>query len=153
MTLICFSRAPIEQLTAYKKRMGWQFPYVSTYDTEFPFDFGLALTEEQAQHVPEIKEMVDNPPDWLVEWSHQIGAELKDGLRESPSLDRLRARKRDRLPHLHGEGTRSVRRAILHLPARAHAQAPARRASHLAQGRIPGLIALKRRLAAFACCV
>src|SRR6266516_1939779 len=29
VTLICFSRAPIERLTAYKRRMGWQFPYVS----------------------------------------------------------------------------------------------------------------------------
>jgi hypothetical protein len=29
--------------------------------------------------------MIDNPPDWLREWSRQIGAELKDGLRESPS--------------------------------------------------------------------
>src|SRR5881392_2079821 len=73
VTLLCFSRAPIERLTAYKRRMGWQFPYVSTHNTDFPFDFGLALTEEQALQVPEIKEMIDNPP-----------AELKDGLREGP---------------------------------------------------------------------
>jgi predicted dithiol-disulfide oxidoreductase (DUF899 family) len=26
--------------------MGWQFPYVSTYQTDFPFDFGLAMTED-----------------------------------------------------------------------------------------------------------
>src|ERR671925_515888 len=62
VTLICFSRAPIDRLTAYKERMGWQFPYVSTYDTDFAFDFGLALTEEQAQQIPEVKETVDNPP-------------------------------------------------------------------------------------------
>src|SRR5919202_427210 len=43
VTLICFSRAPIERLVAYKERMGWQIPYVSTDGTEFPFDFGLAL--------------------------------------------------------------------------------------------------------------
>ncbi len=85
VTLLCFSRAPIERLKAYKERMGWEFPYVSTYKTEFPFDFELALTEEQAQQTPEITEMVDNPPDWLLEWSHQIGAELKDGLREGPA--------------------------------------------------------------------
>src|SRR5213592_4963235 len=85
VTLICFSRAPIDRLVAYKERMGWQFPYVSTYDTDFPFDFGLAMTEEQAQQIPEVKEMIDNPPDWLQEWSGQVGAELKDGLRESPS--------------------------------------------------------------------
>src|SRR5919198_386675 len=46
VTLICFSRAPIDRLIAYKRRMGWQFPYVSTNGTEFPFDFGLALTRE-----------------------------------------------------------------------------------------------------------
>jgi predicted dithiol-disulfide oxidoreductase (DUF899 family) len=85
VTLLCFSRAPIEHLTAYNRRMGWQFPYVSTYDTDFAFDFGLAMTEEQAQQVPEVKEMIDNPPDWLQEWSQQIGGELKDGLRENPS--------------------------------------------------------------------
>jgi predicted dithiol-disulfide oxidoreductase (DUF899 family) len=84
VTLICFSRAPIERLVAYKERMGWQFPYVSTYDTDFPFDFGLAMTEEQAQQIPEVKGMIDNPPDWLEEWSRQTGAELKDGLREGP---------------------------------------------------------------------
>ena len=85
VTLICFSRAPIERLTAYKQRMGWEFPYVSTYNTDFPFDFGLALTEEQAQQIPELKEMIDNPSDELKEWSVQTGAKPKDGLREAPS--------------------------------------------------------------------
>jgi predicted dithiol-disulfide oxidoreductase (DUF899 family) len=64
--------------------MGWQFPYVSTYGSEFPFDFGLAMTPEQVEEVPEVKEMIDSPPGWLEEWSGQIGAELKDGLREAP---------------------------------------------------------------------
>jgi predicted dithiol-disulfide oxidoreductase (DUF899 family) len=85
VTLLCFSRAPIDRLTAYKERMGWEFPYVSTYNSDFAFDFGLALTEERALDVPEIKELVDDPPEWLREWSGQIGAELKDGLRENPS--------------------------------------------------------------------
>src|SRR5687768_13066252 len=49
VTMICFSRAPIERLAAYKERMGWQFPYVSTNGTDFAFDFGLALTPEQAR--------------------------------------------------------------------------------------------------------
>src|ERR1700681_595043 len=86
VTLICFSRAPIDRLTAYKKRMGWQFPYVSTYGTEFPFDFGIALTPQQAQGIPEVKEMIDSPPEWLEEWGRQVGAKLEDGLREGPSF-------------------------------------------------------------------
>jgi predicted dithiol-disulfide oxidoreductase (DUF899 family) len=84
VTLICLSRAPIERLAAYKERMGWQFPYVSTNNTEFPFDFGLAMTEDQASQIPEIKAMIDNPPEFLEEWSGQVGAELKNGLREGP---------------------------------------------------------------------
>jgi predicted dithiol-disulfide oxidoreductase (DUF899 family) len=85
VTFLCFSRAPIDRLAAYRERMGWQFPYVSTYETDFVWDFGLALTEEEAQQVPEVTELIDNPPEWLQEWSQQIGAELKDGLREAPS--------------------------------------------------------------------
>ena len=86
VTLICFSRAPIDRLSAYRQRMGWQFPYVSTYRTEFPFDFGLALRPEQAQEIPEIRAMVDAPPDWLAEWGRQTGARLEDGLREAPGF-------------------------------------------------------------------
>src|SRR5215210_1070573 len=82
VTLICFSRAPIDRLTPYKERMGWEFPYVSTNGTDFPFDFGLALTPEQAQGIPELTEMVANPPEWLEEWSRKVDAKPEDGLRE-----------------------------------------------------------------------
>ena len=85
VTLLCFSRAPIDRLAAYRERMGWPVPYVSTYETDFPWDFGLALTEEQAQQIREVKEMIDNPPGWLQDWAGQVGAELKDGLCEGPS--------------------------------------------------------------------
>jgi predicted dithiol-disulfide oxidoreductase (DUF899 family) len=63
VTLICFSRAPIDRLVAYKQRMGLAVPYVSTTGTDFPFDFGLALTPEQAQQTPEVNEILDNPPE------------------------------------------------------------------------------------------
>jgi predicted dithiol-disulfide oxidoreductase (DUF899 family) len=86
VTLLCFSRAPIDRLIAYKERMGWTFPWVSTYGTDFPFDFGLAMTPEQAAEIPEVRDMVDDPPGWLREWSQQVGAELKDALREGPGF-------------------------------------------------------------------
>jgi len=86
VTLTCFSRAPIDWLIAYKKRMGWEFPYVSTYETEFPFDFGLALTPEQAREIPEVKGMIADPPEWLRDWGRQVGANLEDGLREGPGF-------------------------------------------------------------------
>jgi predicted dithiol-disulfide oxidoreductase (DUF899 family) len=86
VTLICFSRAPIDRLIAYKQRMGWRFPYVSTNGTDFAFDFGLALTPEQAEQIPEVNQILDNPPEWLQDWGRQVGAKLEDGLRENPSF-------------------------------------------------------------------
>src|SRR4051794_29042669 len=86
VSLICFSRAPIDRLIAYKARMGWEFPYVSTHGTEFPFDFGLALAPEQAQAIPEVKQVLDDPPGWLEDWGRQVGAKLEDGLREAPGF-------------------------------------------------------------------
>jgi predicted dithiol-disulfide oxidoreductase (DUF899 family) len=86
VTLICFSRAPIDRLSAYKHRMGWRFPYVSTHGTDFAFDFGLALTPDQARQIPELQAMLDAPPGWLEEWGRQVGAKLEDGLREAPGF-------------------------------------------------------------------
>jgi predicted dithiol-disulfide oxidoreductase (DUF899 family) len=86
VTLVCFSRAPIDRLTAYAERMGWTFPYVSTYESEFAFDFALALTPEQAGEIPEVQEMIASPPGWLSRWSEQVGAKLEDGLREAPAF-------------------------------------------------------------------
>ena len=123
VTLICFSRAPIDRLIAYKERMGWQFPYVSTNGTEFPFDFGLALTREQAQEIPEVKGIIDNPPEWLAGLGASGRSQARGRPAGGPELHRLRARERERLPHLHGDGTGSVCRALPLVPARANGQA------------------------------
>ncbi len=47
VTFLCVSRAPLERLQAYKRRMGWQFPWVSSLGTDFNFDFDASHTEEQ----------------------------------------------------------------------------------------------------------
>src|SRR3954469_2712649 len=54
-----------------------------------------------------------------------------------PELSRVRARERNRVPHLQRVGARSVRRAVSRVPAGAHAEGAAGRAPHLAQGRVP----------------
>jgi predicted dithiol-disulfide oxidoreductase (DUF899 family) len=41
------SRAPIEKLDAYAARMGWTFPWVSSGDGAFNYDFAVSFTEEQ----------------------------------------------------------------------------------------------------------
>ena len=139
VTLLCFSRAPIDRLTAYKQRMGWEFPYVSTYDTDFAFDFGLALTEEQAQQRPRDQGDDREPARVAPGVVGPDRGRAEGRAAREPELDRLRARERHRLPHLHRVGARSVRRAVLQLPARANTETATRRAPLLAEGRVPGL--------------
>jgi predicted dithiol-disulfide oxidoreductase (DUF899 family) len=47
VTMLCVSRAPLARLEAYKARMGWSFPWVSSLGSDFNFDFGVSFTEEQ----------------------------------------------------------------------------------------------------------
>src|SRR5436309_12129819 len=74
VTLIAISRAPIEKLRAYKRRMGWQFPYVSSYASDFNFDFDFASTEEEMA-TGEPAEMVAEAPDWLHDWAQSVGTD------------------------------------------------------------------------------
>jgi predicted dithiol-disulfide oxidoreductase (DUF899 family) len=41
------SRAPLPKLQAYKRRMGWNFPWASSLDSDFNFDFEVSVTEQQ----------------------------------------------------------------------------------------------------------
>ncbi|MDX6520348.1 MAG: hypothetical protein QOF08_953 [Gaiellales bacterium] len=47
VTFLCASRAPLEKLKAYKQRMGWSFPWVSSVGSDFNADFGASLTVEE----------------------------------------------------------------------------------------------------------
>src|SRR5579862_8677464 len=47
VTLAAVSRAPLAKLQAYKRRMGWIFPWASAYGTDFNVDFHVRFTEEQ----------------------------------------------------------------------------------------------------------
>jgi len=41
------SRAPLERLLAFRKRMGWSFPWASAHGSDFNFDFHASFTVEQ----------------------------------------------------------------------------------------------------------
>jgi predicted dithiol-disulfide oxidoreductase (DUF899 family) len=47
VTLCAVSRAPIEKLQAYKRRMGWSFPWASSFGSDFNADFGVWITKAQ----------------------------------------------------------------------------------------------------------
>src|SRR4030095_15905861 len=46
VTLVVVSRAPLPQIDAFKKRMGWRFTWVSSYGTDFNFDFHVSFTKD-----------------------------------------------------------------------------------------------------------
>jgi predicted dithiol-disulfide oxidoreductase (DUF899 family) len=45
--LSAVSRAPLAKLQAYKRRMGWTFPWASSLGRDFNFDFNVSFTEQQ----------------------------------------------------------------------------------------------------------
>jgi predicted dithiol-disulfide oxidoreductase (DUF899 family) len=47
VTLAAVSRAPLAKLQAYKQRMGWSFPWASSFGGDFNFDFTVSLSEQQ----------------------------------------------------------------------------------------------------------
>jgi predicted dithiol-disulfide oxidoreductase (DUF899 family) len=47
VTLLVVSRAPLARIEAFRKRMGWQFRWVSSHGSDFNHDYGVSFTPEQ----------------------------------------------------------------------------------------------------------
>ena len=65
VTLMAISRAPLAKLQAYKRRMGWTFPWASAADSDFTADFNVYFTEAQQR-------------EGLVEYNYQRGGHAMD---------------------------------------------------------------------------
>ena len=65
VSFVFVSQAPLEKLQAYKRRMGWRFPWVSSARTDFNFDLGFSRTEEQSREAVAL--MMESGPPPLVE--------------------------------------------------------------------------------------
>jgi hypothetical protein len=61
VTMICVSRAPIEKLLAYRERMGWNFTWASSHESDFNVDYGVSAaagkTNDPAAPRPEASEL------------------------------------------------------------------------------------------------
>jgi predicted dithiol-disulfide oxidoreductase (DUF899 family) len=65
VTMTYVSQAPLEKLQAYKRRMGWNMPWVSAAGTDFNFDRGFSRTEEQTREA--IAPMLEAGPPPIVD--------------------------------------------------------------------------------------
>jgi predicted dithiol-disulfide oxidoreductase (DUF899 family) len=64
ITFIAISRAPIDQLEAYKKRMGWSFQWLSSFGSDFNYDYNVSFTpQEQQKHEAAYNYGVIDPED------------------------------------------------------------------------------------------
>jgi predicted dithiol-disulfide oxidoreductase (DUF899 family) len=55
------SRAPLPKLNVYKRQMGWTFPWASSFDSDFNFDFHVSFTAEQLREGAEYNFRRDDP--------------------------------------------------------------------------------------------
>jgi predicted dithiol-disulfide oxidoreductase (DUF899 family) len=81
VTFLCISRAPLERLQAYKQRMGWTFPWVSSQGSDFNYDFDVSHTEEQLRPFLE----GDVPP-VVTQLAAACGTDPAGYLEEGPGL-------------------------------------------------------------------
>jgi predicted dithiol-disulfide oxidoreductase (DUF899 family) len=95
VAMTAISRAPLDKLQAYKRRMGWRFPWASSFGSDFNFDFDVSFTEEQQREGdveynyraidfrPIIESGEDGP---VAEFAALCGTDAPTYLREAPGM-------------------------------------------------------------------
>jgi predicted dithiol-disulfide oxidoreductase (DUF899 family) len=100
--LWAISRAPLEKLQAYQRRMGWTFPWASSSGSDFNFDFNVWFTEEQQREggieynyrreaplrTPgrEAAEISRSTPDGAATFAAMCGTDAATYIRERPAM-------------------------------------------------------------------
>jgi predicted dithiol-disulfide oxidoreductase (DUF899 family) len=94
VAMTAISRAPLAKLQAYKRRMGWTFPWASSYGGDFNYDFDVSVTEEQQREgvveynfgtrdMRPVLEAADGP---LADFAAMTGTDPATYAREAPGM-------------------------------------------------------------------
>jgi predicted dithiol-disulfide oxidoreductase (DUF899 family) len=81
VTMLFVSQAPLEKLQAYKRRMGWSFPWASSANSEFNVDLGFSSSEEQTREW--VAPMLDQLPPIAARNASETGTDLVRYLTET----------------------------------------------------------------------
>jgi predicted dithiol-disulfide oxidoreductase (DUF899 family) len=92
ITFYAVSRAPLAKLQAYKQRMGWGFPWASSFESDFNYDFQVSHTKEQWQsgaveynfRAMDFRPFEENPA--VAEIASTVGTDFATYLREGPGV-------------------------------------------------------------------
>jgi predicted dithiol-disulfide oxidoreductase (DUF899 family) len=61
VTMVAISRAPLAEIARFRRRMGWRFEWVSSYGTDFNYDFGVSFRPEDVAKGPNNYNYGDRP--------------------------------------------------------------------------------------------
>jgi predicted dithiol-disulfide oxidoreductase (DUF899 family) len=95
VAMFAVSRAPLEKLQAYKRRMGWSFPWASSFGSDFNYDFNASYTEEQQRQGPieynyrpmDVKPVLQAGEEGPVgEFATMVGTDAATYTREAPGM-------------------------------------------------------------------
>jgi predicted dithiol-disulfide oxidoreductase (DUF899 family) len=88
------SRAPLEKLQGYKRRMGWSLPWASSFGSDFNYDFNVSVTEEQ-QRAGNVEynyrsfdpsPIFESPSPGVAEFAAMTGTDPATYTREAPGM-------------------------------------------------------------------
>jgi predicted dithiol-disulfide oxidoreductase (DUF899 family) len=120
VTFVFVSQAPLEKLQAYKRRMRWSFPWVSSARTDFNFDLGFSHTEAQGREV--VAQMMGGgavPP--IVEQNARAtGTDVGGYMTESPGFSAF-ARVDETVYHAYSTTWRGLEFVMSYYPILDHA--------------------------------
>ena len=93
-TMLCISRAPLDKLVAFKRRMGWTFPWASSSDTDFNYDFATSRTPRQQREGGEynfaaygdMMAILEAPTGGLAESAANAGTDPVTYTQEAPGM-------------------------------------------------------------------
>jgi predicted dithiol-disulfide oxidoreductase (DUF899 family) len=86
VTFVLVSQAPLSKLQAYRRRMGWSIPWVSSANTDFNFDFGGSYPPEQVAAWA----LGDGLPPIVAQNAAATGTDIPGYLSESPAMSAFR---------------------------------------------------------------
>jgi predicted dithiol-disulfide oxidoreductase (DUF899 family) len=95
VTMLCVSRAPLDKLVAYRERMGWSFPWVSSGGSDFNYDFTSSFTVEQLRETggeynfrpfPNRASVLESDTGPVAQTAASCGASRADFLQEAPGM-------------------------------------------------------------------
>ena len=81
VTWVAVSRAPLEKLLAYRERMGWTMPWVSSLESDFNFDYKVSSTDERPLREYNFRAVADaDRANWPSELPGASMFALRDGV-------------------------------------------------------------------------